>query len=238
PKAGSPRPYRPTNRQPLAALTVLDDGSRESGELIRLRVPKFVIGREKGDLTLPFDGDASGHHAELRCQKQKGRFRWYLIDRDSTNGTFVRAVRASLSRESELIIGGRRYCFQLPDSGSELAETAALQTHAYQAPGQTMLEQFVPRLIEAGTDEDSPNAFAIATESILGSDAKCQITIANDPLLNPTHARFYQNETERWMVEDQKSLNGTWIRVKRFPMDRRTEFQVGQQRFVFQPNFS
>ena len=82
-RPNAPLPYRPANRQPLAFLTVLDDGSREDGETIRIRDSRFVIGREKGDLSVPFDADMSSHHAELRCQKEKGRFRWFLIDRKS-----------------------------------------------------------------------------------------------------------------------------------------------------------
>ena len=147
--------FRPTNRQPLALLTILDDGSRDDGETIRIRDARVSIGREEGDLTLPFDPDISRQHAELRCQQQKGRFRWYLIDKKSTNGTFVRAFRASLSKESELIIGGRRYLFQLPEPGQEATETKALQTQAYRAPSRTILEQFVPRLTEAGVADAS-----------------------------------------------------------------------------------
>ena len=227
--------FRPTNRQPLAMLTILDDGSRDEGEAIRIRDSKFIIGREKGDLTIPFDSDISGQHAELRCQKQKGRFRWFLIDRKSTNGTFVRAVRASLSRESELIIGGRRYLFQMPEAGKEVAETAALQTQAYRAPSRTMLEQFVPRLIETGVSDENAKTFSIGGEVYVGGDPRCQVTIEDDPFINPKHARLYQDETERWMVEDQKSLNGVWIRVKKFAMDKQAEFQLGQQRFLFRP---
>ncbi|TWU05095.1 FHA domain-containing protein [Stieleria varia] len=231
------RAFRPTNRQPLALLTILDDGSRDEGETVRLRDSKFTIGREKGDLVIPFDSDISGQHAELRCQKQKGRFRWYLIDRKSTNGTFVRAFRASLSRESELVLGGRRYLFQLPETSVEATETEALQTNAYRAPTRTMLEQFVPRLTEAGTGEKNSRSFSLGgNEIFLGGDPRCQIAIEDDPFISPKHARLYQDETERWMIEDQKSLNGIWIRVKKFPIDKQTEFQLGQQRFRFQPN--
>lgn len=235
-RLGSTLPFRPSNRQPLAILTVLDDGSRDTGETIRIRDSKFTVGREKGDLTLPFDVDLSAHHAELRCQKQKGRFRWFLIDKKSTNGTFVRAVRASLSREVELILGGRRYLFQLPTSDNGAAETEALQTQAYRAPTRTMLEQFVPRLVETGVTDGEKRSFSLASETILGGDPVCQVVIDDDPFLSPRHARIYQDETERWMVEDQKSLNGVWIRVKKFAMDKQTEFQLGQQRFRFQPS--
>ena len=96
------QPFRPVSRQPLALLTILDDGSREHGETIRIRKSKSTIGRDKGDFTLPFDGDISGRHVELRCQKINDRFRWYLLDLKSRNGTFVRAVRSSLFRDTEL----------------------------------------------------------------------------------------------------------------------------------------
>ncbi|MCS7470526.1 FHA domain-containing protein [Stieleria sp. ICT_E10.1] len=228
--------FRPTHRQPLAMLHILDDGCREQGEMIRIRDLRWTIGRDKGDTVIPFDGDMSGRHAELRCQRQKGRFRWFLIDRKSTNGTFVRAFRASLSRDSELILGGRRYVFQLPEPGAEATETEALQTQAYRAPTRTLLEQFVPRLIEVGVSNENPRAFVVGEkETWIGSDERCEVTIGDDPFISPQHARIYQDETGRWMIEDRKSVNGVWIRVKKFAMDKLTEFQLGQQRFRFHP---
>ncbi|WP_182865309.1 FHA domain-containing protein [Rhodopirellula sp. JC639] len=234
--AAKVRAFRPTHRQPLAMLHILDDGCREQGEAIRIRDSRWTIGRDKGDTAIPFDGDISTRHAELRCQRQKGRFRWFLLDRKSTNGTFVRAFRASLSRESELILGGRRYLFQVPEPGAEATETEALQTQAYQAPSRTMLQQFVPRLIEVGVSSEQERVFSVAAkETWIGSDERCQAAIDDDPFISPKHARIYKDETGRWMIEDQKSLNGVWIRVKKFAMDKTTEFQLGQQRFRFQP---
>jgi hypothetical protein len=230
-------PFRPTNRQALAMLTILDDGSRDEGETVRIRDSRFAIGREKGNITIPFDADISGQHAELRCHKQKGRFRWFLIDLKSTNGSFIRAFRASLSHETELILGSRRYLFQLPEPGKEATETEALQTQAYRAPSRTILEQFVPRLTETGVNSDHARSFPVGgKEMLLGKDADCHATIDDDPLVSPKHARIYQDECNRWMIEDQRSLNGVWIRVRKFAMDKQTEFQLGQQRFRFQPN--
>ncbi len=231
--------FRPLNRQPLATLTILDDGNQESGETIRIRDARLVIGRTKGDVTIPFDSDMSAEHAELRCQRQKGKYRWYLIDMGSTNGTFLRAYRASLSREMELMMGSRRYFFQLPAGGDEGQETQVVQTQTYRAPSHTMIEQLVPRLVEAGTTADQARTFSLAArEAEFGRDASCRIAIESDPFLSPKHARFYQDERGRWMVEDKKSHNGIWIRVKRMPLDQRAEFQLGQQRFRFEPRRS
>jgi pSer/pThr/pTyr-binding forkhead associated (FHA) protein len=237
-KANRTLPFRPTNRQPLATLTILNDGSREEGEQVYLRNSKIVIGREKGEITIPFDSDISSQHAELICQKQKGKYRWYLRDLGSTNGTFVRGYRASLSKETELMLGSRRYLFQLPDHHLEGDETQGLQTQAFRSPSPTMMEQFVPRLTESGTVQDGLTFSLGATEMLFGRSPDCQLAIENDPFLSPNHARFYQDERGRWMIDDKKSANGVWIRIKRMALDQEAEFQLGQQRFRFNPNVS
>ena len=230
-------PFRPIHRQPLAILTILDDGCRDKGERIRVRKSTFTIGRESGDVALPFDSDVSAQHVELRCQAQKGRFRWYLIDKASTNGTFVRAFRASLSRDSELMIGSRRYLFELPSAALDGIETSFRETQAFQPPNRSMFEHFVPRLREVGVSESHAISFALGDPDVmLGTDPRCQLQIDSDSFASPKHARIYQDETGRWMIEDQKSLNGVWIRIKRFPLDKHAEFQIGQQQFRFQPD--
>lgn len=229
--------FRPTGRQPLSLLTILDDGHREQGERIRIRDSQVTIGREKGSVTVPFDADISSQHVELRCQKVNGRSRWYLVDLNSTNGTFLRAYRACLSRETELICGSRRYRFQLPGDRQQPEETKALETQRYQAPPRTMMQQFVPRLTEIGIDEDSDSApiMIAASNTRFGRKHSCEISVTDDSFLSPTHATFKQDDRGRWFIEDNNSLNGVWIRIKRMPLDQQAEFQIGQQRFRFQP---
>ena len=230
--------FRPVGRQPLAILTILDDGQRERGEEVRIRRSSVVIGRTKGDVRIPFDLDISSTHAELRCRVQNGRHRWYLIDKTSRNGTFVRAFRASLFRDTELILGGRRYQFQLPKC-RELDDAEPLRTQAYQAPSKAEIDRFVPRLIEQGIPEEQRATYAVnGAESKLGTDGHCPISIADDPFLSPQHARFYMDHRRRWMIEDLKSTNGIWIRIRQLPLEHTAEFQLGQQRFRFQPAVS
>jgi len=240
PRTQSPKTvlFRPTGRQPLALLTILDDGHREQGERIRIRDSRVTIGREKGFVTVPFDVDISSQHVELRCQKVQGKSRWYLIDLNSTNGTFLRAYRARLSQETDLICGSRRYRFQLPGDREQVDETKALETQAYQAPRRTMMQQFVPRLTEIGLDDnlDSASFMIGASNTRLGRSQSCEISVTDDPFLSPQHARFIQDERGRWTIEDTNSLNGVWIRIKRMPLDQQAEFQIGQQRFRFQPH--
>src|SRR5262249_22919793 len=81
-------PFRPSSRPSMAVLLVLDDGDDE-GEAIRLRGPSHVIGRVEGDLVIPHDGNISGRHAEIQRRLEGGKYRWYLRDLRSTNGTYV-----------------------------------------------------------------------------------------------------------------------------------------------------
>jgi len=231
------KPFHPQHRQPLAMLTILDDGRRDEGETIRIRQQSLTIGREKGDVTLPFDTDVSAQHAELRCQYKNGKYRWYLIDLASTNGTFLRAYRATLTKSLELLFGNRLYQLQLPKQETEpVSEPAIVETNRYKAPVKTERDRTVPKLIEMGVDNGQGRSFHLTgTELLLGRESSCQMAIPDDPYLSPTHARFRLDKRGRWRIEDQKSLNGIWVKVKKIPLDQQAEFQIGQQRFCFRP---
>ena len=58
--------FRPTVRSPVAVLTVFDDGKLD-GEVIRLRSPRFVIGRTEGDL---------GSRSTAGCRRAMSRSRF------------------------------------------------------------------------------------------------------------------------------------------------------------------
>jgi hypothetical protein len=76
PGAGRPAsPYRPTVRPPVPILTVFDDGKIDD-EVIRLRGPKFTIGRTERDLRFPMDGRMSSRHVEITHQVVGGLHRW------------------------------------------------------------------------------------------------------------------------------------------------------------------
>ena len=58
------RLYRPALRPSMALLTVMGDGE-DSGEVIRIRGPSFLIGRVEGDLVIPHDPGISARHASI-----------------------------------------------------------------------------------------------------------------------------------------------------------------------------
>ncbi len=72
-------PFRPVVRSPSAKLTICDDGE-STGELIRLRSERFIIGRTEGDLQLPNDEQVSSRHVSLTQQVVGNKTRWVVTD--------------------------------------------------------------------------------------------------------------------------------------------------------------
>ena len=106
------QPFRPHNRPPMAVLSVRFD-EEDAGQEIAVFASPFVIGRVEGNLVIDHDTEISGRHAELIRVFDNGRHFWQLHDLKSTNGTFVRAAVALLKDQQEVLLGGRRYRFEI-----------------------------------------------------------------------------------------------------------------------------
>ena len=114
----------------MPVLIVFDDGRME-GEVIRLREPRFVIGRTEGDLRFPLDGRMSGRHVEITYQFVGGMHRWVVTDLQSTHGMFVRVSKTVLADKAEILVGNGRYRFDAPQ-----AEPAATTDFAPDDPNR------------------------------------------------------------------------------------------------------
>jgi pSer/pThr/pTyr-binding forkhead associated (FHA) protein len=239
PNSGEDQPpqFRPFNRQPVSSLVVVDDNSRDGGEVIRIRQSRFVIGREKGHLKLPFDPDMSGMHVELRCSSSNGNYRWHLIDLKSTNGTFLRVNKARLSDKMQLVLGCRRYQLLMPEASDLASESATNATRQFQAVSRELMESLFPRLIELGSRQADATAILLTKpETTIGREnIASDIAIPDDEFLNRIHAKIYRDEHGKWVIKDLKSLNGVWVGVQKVELEQRAEFMVGQQRFIFNP---
>jgi pSer/pThr/pTyr-binding forkhead associated (FHA) protein len=226
-------PYRPAHRPPVAQLCVLDDGQLD-GEWVRIRTAKFVIGRSEGDLIIPHDTIMSGRHALLSRQVENGRYRWYLSDLQSTNGTYLRVGKAALKPGQELLLGSRRYRFEGPaGDGSQTGvpdESTPRGTQGWEvaAPGGS-----TPSLVELTSRGEGQRFLLTKPENWVGRDAsQCAIVLANDQSVSPRHCRLFRDARGRWFVENARSLNGTWVRLDRIAIDGTGQFQLGEQRFL------
>jgi hypothetical protein len=226
--AGDTRPFRPARRPPMALLCILDDGSDE-GELVRIRGPRLVIGRGEGDVVIPHDDMISGRHAEISRQQTGGKHRWFLTDLQSTNGTYVRIAAAELRPGQELILGCRRYRFELPPAPPPAADNLPpASTQVWAGPGAAAAAPLLVELRATGEGARLP----LPADGWIGRDrGQCAVAVP-DPFLDPRHARIFRDGQGRWRLEGPGTVNGVWLRVARLPVDNVCHFQLGEQRFV------
>ncbi len=228
--------FRPTVRPPTPILCVCDDGAEE-GETVRIRKDRFVIGRTEGDLTIPNDAGISGRHAELRQLLVKQKHRWSLIDLKSTNGTFVRVNQALLEHGHEFLIGCTRFRFENPLAANAAAPqpaAAAEQSTRFWQPPST--DGSLVALVEMTTEPGRGTCYRLeSTENWLGRDAsRCQVVLRNDPLVSARHARIRRQDDVRWLLENNKSVNGVWLRVEQISFKGTCRFMIGEQKFIIQ----
>jgi len=229
-------PFRPVRRPPMALLCILDDGDRDDGEWVRLRSDRVVIGRVEGDIVIPHDTMMSGRHAELTRQLENGRFRWYLTDLQSTNGTYIRVGNAHLKHNQEMLIGSRCYRFDAAPQGAALADATEsedeqpVSTRGWQSLSAADL---IPALIELTPKGEGQRHLLTRADNWIGRNpTTCSVVLGNDPFVSPQHVRIHKDSRGRWHIESAKSLNGLWLRIDQAPLEGACQFQLGEQRFL------
>ena len=81
----------------------------QTGDAYALERQKTTIGRSRADITFPHDGFMSGLHA--RIVERDGRY--YLVDENSRNGTFIRVKEEiELKPGDTLIVGKQVFKFE------------------------------------------------------------------------------------------------------------------------------
>lgn len=235
PADDSPPLFRPTRRPAMLALTVFDDGSEE-GETLRIRNEQFVIGRTDGDLVIPHDGQISGRHAEIRRVSAGGQSRWRLVDLSSTNGVYVRVRNAVLQHGQQFAIGRTRFRFDFPAAAIESSKAADPARQTTQLWQSGLNERLAPSIVEVLADGDGRRTLVQGREAWLGKDSEdCQVALADDPFASARHARIHQDEEGRWLIENNKSINGVWLRIERLTIKDSCRFLLGEQQFMARP---
>ena len=221
--------YRPILRPSVAMLTVFDDGQSD-GEIVRVRAERFIIGRSEGDLLIPHDALISPRHVEISRQRVDDRWHWTVADLKSATGLFVRSSRAALTDQAEFRVGSGRYRFDSPSEQSPATadQTAPGARHAAErrAPGQS-----VPHLVELSADGIIARVALTKNEFWIGSDPDCAICRAADPFVEPRHVRLFCGPAGDWHAQNNKTVNGLWLRVPRVTVTDGCLFQIGEQRF-------
>ena len=225
--------YRPTARPPIPMLIVFDDGRME-GEVIRIREPRFVIGRTEGDLRFPLDGRMSGRHVEITHQFVGGLHRWVVTDLQSTHGMFVRVSKTVLADKAEILVGNGRYRFDAPQ-----ADAGATAEFGPDDPNRGSTRGWddapspfrAPALTELLGNEIGNRILLVKNEYWIGSDPSCPIGRPDDPFCEVRHVRLYRKPQGGWYAEHYRTLNGLWLRMSQITVDAMVHFQIGEQRF-------
>jgi hypothetical protein len=226
-------PFRPTQRPPVPILVVCDDGKR-TGEVVRLRGLRFVIGRTEGDLLLGADELVSGRHAEIVCQQVGGGYRWVVADLQSRNGLYVRVHRTYLADGAEFLVGQGRYRFDLPPAagGGETTDEIPDLADGSGTRGQDSATELRPMLTELTAAGPGARIPLLAAEAWVGSDAVCVVRRPHDPFVAPRHVRLaYDRKKRAWRAANNRTDNGLWVRVPQIAVTRECSFQIGEQRF-------
>lgn len=222
--------FRPALRPPVPVLTVLDDGSLDQGEDVRLRRERVSIGRLAGDIELPNDPAISANHAEIRRTPWKGGFQWHLHDLGSVNGTFVRCVRAVLHDHAIVILGSRRFRLRNP-LRPRTVPASAVETN--QLDGRHIPETVWPVLAEASSKPGAVEVPLRAERLVIGRAGGGADVELDDPLLANTHATLKRMRDGSWMITAETTRNGIWVSASAVALTSYCFFRCGEQRFRF-----
>jgi len=199
--------FRPVVRRQMAILHIIDDG-RDDGETVRIRGDGVSIGRSDGEILIPHDISMAPTHARIDRLPEGG---WLLTDLHSGDdrGTFVRVLTAKLRHGSVFQVGMTRLRFDLGNPAT-------------------------PRLIELSAEGIAREHDCPAPHSTIGrAGCGARITI-DDAFVSPLHAELHQTP-KGWRIEN-RGLNGLWVRIDApIKLGGPSQFQCGEQRFVFVP---
>jgi pSer/pThr/pTyr-binding forkhead associated (FHA) protein len=223
-------PYRPV----APRITICDDGSLEEGELVYVRSDRVVIGRAKGDILIPADVAMSASHAEVARVDVGGKHGWRLRDLGSSNGTFARCRAVTLRPGMVILIGSKRYRFELPAAAAAIAagDDEEQKTAFVSGPA---VDDALPALVEV-----TPPGQTIPTRLPFRS---LRVTIGrpgfgnhielDDLCVAKLHAVVTRDASGVWQMQSQPSLNGLWAKIDAIKLSDNCLFQCGEQRFRF-----
>ncbi|NBW96067.1 MAG: FHA domain-containing protein [Planctomycetia bacterium] len=158
------------------------------------------------------DGDVLIHHdismsPRHAMLERSAEAGWTLSDLGSTGGTFVRVLAARLHDGSCIQLGASRFRLDAP-------------------PGQ---EACLVELRSEGEAARHPCRVPLTTIGRGG----CDVAVV-DRFVSPLHAEL-RHTASGWRIEN-RGLNGLWVRIEApVRLAAPSQFQCGEQRFVFVP---
>lgn len=227
--------FAPRRRPWYPQLTIVDDHSSDSGEIVRLRRDSISLGRLGCDLSFPAEALMSATHAKISLQESvPNHWDWVLEDNSSSNGVFVRLSEFQLRPGNEFLLGGTKvkvhgdtrlirkpeepkpFWSAYVDVSENIRSTSELEVCSYLFSQESVIVPLQGKRLHLGRRAEAAKAFSV------------------DPFVEPSHAAIQKLDAHLWKLVDQKSLNGVWLRVRRAVLSQTTSFILGEQRFRFE----
>jgi pSer/pThr/pTyr-binding forkhead associated (FHA) protein len=228
-KASTEKLFRPSGRPSIALLCLVDDNG-ETGEWIRLRHDRYVVGRSVGDILIPHDGAISESHLEISRRQRNGRTWWCVKDLSSSNGTYAKVARSGLAEGQEILIGSRRLRFDyLPHQS---APPDIFDTRPLPVLTRDVLESRLPTLTIIAGPQEGVCFPLLAGDNTIGAASDSHVPLRDDPYVAPRHAKIGIDRHRQWFIEPGRSLNGVWLRITEIFVPKFAELMIGEQRLV------
>lgn len=226
--------YRSPYRQSTPRIMICDDGTLEDGEVFYVRSDRILIGRTKGDIVIPSDAAMSASHAEVARVDLGGKYAWRLRDLGSSNGTLARCRTVSLRSGIVVLIGSKRYRFEVSAADAQAANGDDDDHKTAIASGPPS-DQLLPALVEITTATNTaPTRHPFrATRLTIGRPGFGNHIELDDLCIAKLHAVVTRDASGVWQIQSQPSLNGIWVRVDAVTLSDNCLFQCGEQRFRF-----
>lgn len=226
-------------RESRAVLYVARDGG--APEAIKLRRDATIFGREKGDVIIN-DAEVSATH----CQIQNIGGSYHIFDMNSTNGTYVnghRIVKSKLQNGDEVKIGKTVMRFALEDERRTRHISTQYKSTA-RGPDDSK-SSLVDSLIESELRQTQSHYVVLQVKYPDGRSEQIplrqkQFFIGRaahfgrfdaDPEISRKHLLVKVNDTGDVFVEDQGSMNGSYLNGKKIsslqPVSERDIITVG-----------
>lgn len=228
--------YRSPYRSAVPRITICDDGSLETGELVHVRAERIVIGRATGDIQIPHDAAMSASHAEIVRADVGGRHAWVLKDLGSSNGTLARCKTVTLRPGMVLQIGSKRFRFEPFAVADGMPPATAAEPKTTLIGGMMgFREDNLPAFVEHSVGSGkNPRRYPFRSLRVTIGRPEFMNDIELDDLcVAKIHAVVTRDASGTWQLEAQPSLNGIWVKVDAIKLSDNCLFQCGEQRFRF-----
>ncbi len=193
---------------PEADLVVIaQDGS--PGRRYPLSSPRTVIGNGSADVNLRKDPYVSPVHAEIVYRN--GRF--FLADRGSLNGVFVRLGGSiPLTSGDLLLVGLGVLRFEIVEEAERnLAPQTRNGTRVFGTPPAPRYARLTIQTVE-GVARD--RYYLSRAETVLGREVG-DIVFTDDPFMSRRHAAIRRDpNTNKFTIRDLGSSNGTFVAIR------------------------